>query len=116
MIYTFWLFLLVFLLGVPSPTNAAEILQVQSSTLLQIGDHNRTYTVQLACSSVDSSDEQSARNLLRAELPRRKKVNLRPEGSEEGILLARVTPLGSEKDLSKRLVEAGLAKSSCDYA
>ena len=29
--------------------DAAEILQVTSSSVLLIGDHNRTYTVKLAC-------------------------------------------------------------------
>ena len=58
------------------PVQAAEVLQVRSSSLLQVGDHNRTYTVALACSAVDASQEAEATAWLRQELPRRRKVCL----------------------------------------
>ena len=95
------------------PVQAAEVLQVRSSALLQVGDHNRTYTVALACSAVDPSHESEATAWLRQELPRRRKVNLRPVGSSEGQLMARVTPIGSDRDLSSGLIAAGLASNSC---
>ena len=95
------------------PVQAAEVLQVRSSSLLQVGDRNRTYTVALACASVDPSQEADATAWLRQELPRRRKVNLRPVGSSEGQLMARVTPIGSEPDLSTGLIAAGLASNSC---
>lgn len=92
---------------------AAEVLQVRSSSLLQIGDRNRNYTVQLACLEVNPADEQAALDWLKHALPRRQRVNLRPEGSVEGILIARVTPLGVEQDLSAGLASAGLGRLSC---
>ena len=95
------------------PVQAAEVLQVRSSSLLQVGDRNRTYTVALACSDVDPSQEAEATAWLRQELPRRRKVNLRPVGSSEGQLMARVTPIGAESDLSSGLIAAGLASNSC---
>jgi len=95
------------------PVQAAEVLQVRSSSLLQVGDHNRTYTVALACSAVDASQEAEATAWLRQELPRRRKVNLRPVGSSEGQLMARVTPIGAERDLSTSLIATGLASNSC---
>ena len=95
------------------PVQAAEVLQVRSSSLLQVGDHNRTYTVSLACTSVDVSHEAEATAWLRKELPRRRRVNLRPIGSSEGQLMARVTPIGAERDLSSGLIAAGLAANSC---
>lgn len=109
--------LLVLALMVMAPqVEAAEVLQVRSSSLLQIGDRNRNYTVQLACLEVDDADEQAAVTYLRHALPRRQRVNLRPEGSVDGTLLARVTPLGSDQDLSAALAEAGLARLSCGAA
>jgi hypothetical protein len=39
------------LLGAAS-VQAAEVLQVRSGTVLQVGDHNRTYTVELACLTI----------------------------------------------------------------
>ena len=103
---------LLMLLLVP-PADAAEVLQVRTSSLLQVGDHNRTYTVQLACVDVSAEAETEAVGWLRQQLPRRRRVNLRPVGSRDGQLLARVTPLGDSIDLSAGLVAAGLAGNSC---
>ena len=96
-----------------SPAVAAEVLQVRTASLLQVGDGNRTYTVQLACIDVEPDAESAALGWLREQLPRRRRVNLRPVGRREGQLLARVTPLGDEQDLSTGLVAAGLAGDSC---
>ena len=92
---------------------AAEVLQVRSSTLLQIGDRNRNYSVRLACVAVDPANEEAAVDLLKKAVPRRKRVNLRPEGNEDGVLIARVTPLDAEQDLGLSLVTTGLATQSC---
>ena len=96
-----------------APADAAEVLQVRTSSLLQVGDRNRTYTVQLACVDVTADAETEAVGWLRQQLPRRRRVNLRPVGSRDGQLLARVTPLGESVDLSAGLVAAGLAGDSC---
>jgi len=101
------------LLLLAAPVSAAEVLQVRSSSLLQVGDRNRTYTVVLACAAVDPVLEDEAVRWLRDQLPRRRRVNLRPVGSLEGQLLARVTPLGEPTDLSTGLVAASLAVDSC---
>ena len=105
------IFLLMFM---PIQARAAQILQVRSSSLLLIGDGNRTYTVQLACLDVDPDDELAAMEWLRSALPRHKRVNLRPQGSIDGVLLARVFPIGDAEDLSHGLVDSGLAHLSCD--
>jgi len=104
--------LLVVLLAA-SPAVAAEVLQVRTASLLQVGDGNRTYTVQLACIDVEPAGESAAVDWLRQELPRRRRVNLRPVGRNDGQLLARVTPIGDVQDLSAGLVSAGLAADSC---
>ena len=104
------------LLLLAAPVSAAEVLQVRSSSLLQVGDRNRTYTVELACAAVDPLQEEEAVRWLRTQLPRRRRVNLRPVGSKDGQLLARVTPLGDQDDLSAGLVAASLAVDSCQAA
>ena len=108
--------LLAFLLVVlvtASPAAAAEVLQVRTASLLQVGDGNRTYTVQLACIEVEPDAESAAVGWLREQLPHRRRVNLRPVGRSEGQLLARVTPLGDDQDLSTGLVAAGFAGDRC---
>ena len=93
--------------------NAAEVLQVRSSRVLQIGDQNRNYTVEIACIDVDSKMEYDARTWLRSKLPRKTRVNLRPLSAENGVLVARVLPIGSTDDISKEMIAKGLAIDKC---
>ncbi|BEV35826.1 nuclease [Synechococcus sp. M16CYN] len=95
------------------PAFAAEVLHVQGGPLLQVGDRNRTYTIELACVEIVPEQESEALEWLRQRLPRRRRVNLQPIGSSNGQLLARVTPIGEEKSLSTGLIDAGLATDSC---
>ena len=104
------LILITCLLQMPSFASAAEVLQVREADLLLIGDQNRTYSVRLACAEINPGQEQNSIDFLRKQLPRRQKVNLMPMGSKDGLLLARVRPLGSSQDLSSLLVENQLAK------
>jgi len=102
--------LLVALLILPLGAGAAEILQVRGADLLQLGDQNRSYTVQLACIAVSPEHENEAIAWLRQAAPRHTKVNLRPMGQNQGVLLAMVTPLATAADLGSGLVAAGLAE------
>ena len=98
----------------PTAAAAAEVLQVRTATLLQVGDSNRSYSVELACVAVDPEQQQPAIDWLRQQLPRRSRVNLRPMGNHDGILLARVQKLGDATDLGNGLIEAGLATAIHD--
>ena len=108
--------LAVALLWFPAPAAAAEVLQVRSATVLQVGDGNRNYTVELACIRVDQAQEQASIEWLRHELPRRSRVNLRPMGHDNGVLMAKVQKLGESQDLATGLVAVGLAEPSCPQA
>ncbi len=94
--------------------SAAEVLQVRNSTVLQLGDNNRAYTVRISCIEVDPLNEDKATQFLKTSLPRHKKVNLKPQGSNDGVLLARVITMPEGKDLSKSLSEKGLGEDTCE--
>ena len=108
-----FLFLILVLLLFPIHISAAEVQQVRSSSLLQIGDRNRSYTVRLACVDVAASDEVAASNFLKKKFRQNKRVNLKPEASIDGILLARVIPIQDEIDLGQLLSDAGLSTLKC---
>jgi len=101
------------LLVLPAASQAAEVLQVRSGNLLQVGDHNRSYSVELACLSLSDDGDAAAASWLRRELPRRTRVNLRPVSSHDGTLVARVQRLTGSgttaSDLTDALIAAGLA-------
>ncbi len=105
------LLLAVLLVCIPTSINAAEIFQVRSATVLQVGDQNRSYMVRLSCVKVH--DPEAAKNWLKTELPRGTKVNLRPEGMIDGMLLSKVIRLDSSEDVSQGLVMKGFADKTC---
>ena len=105
--------LFIFLFGLCYQAFAAEILQVRSSSVLLIGDHNRTYTVKIACAEVSSDLEENAINWLRNQLPRHTKVNLRPKGSVDGVLVARVIPMETGIDITESYINKGLIEDKC---
>ena len=93
--------------------DAAEILQVTSSSVLLIGDHNRTYTVKLACTEVSPELEEKSVKWLKKQLPRHTKVNLKPKGSVDGVLVAKVIPFDSNVDIAEKYINEGLAREKC---
>ena len=100
------------LLGPASNAGAAEVLQVRSGRVLQVGDQNRSYSIELACLKPIGESDAEAAQWLRQQLPRRTRVNLRPQGQRDGTMIARVAPLSGPlagTDLSDQLIAAGLA-------
>ena len=92
---------------------AAEVLYVKSSSLIQIGDRNRTFTVKIACIEVDPLQEDETLIWLKSELRRKTRINFMPKGTIDGILLARVNLIESKKDLAQTLADKGLANMTC---
>jgi endonuclease YncB( thermonuclease family) len=103
--------LAVLVIAMPGPAAAAEVYQVRSGTLLQVGDGNRSYPVELACMALAPGQEAAAISWLRQALPRRTKVNLRPMGQRDGTLLARVSLLADGADIADGLIGSGLARA-----
>ena len=58
--YTNVFILLIIIFSFLSKVYAAEILQVSNSSVLLIGDNNRTYTVRLACTEISPDLEEPA--------------------------------------------------------
>ena len=96
-----------------SEVDAAVVLQVTSSSVLLIGDHNRTYTVKLACTEISPDLEEKSVKWLKKQLPRHTKVNLKPKGSVDGVLVAKVIPFDSNVDITEKYINEGLATNNC---
>ena len=103
----------IIILITPIRVFSAEVLNVTSSSVLQIGDNNRNYKVRIACINIYNLKEKEAFEWLREELPRSSKINLLPKGSENGTLVAKVVKLKSSKDISRSMVEKGFGENEC---
>ena len=97
----------------PVIVNSAEILQIKSSNTILVGDQNRNLTIRLFCVDVNENDELEATNLLKSEFPRGSKVKIKPFGSKENVLLAKVFNINSNKEMTELLVDKDLTSQIC---
>ena len=107
--------LIIFCLIVLNPVivNSAEILQIKSSNTILVGDQNRNLTIGLFCVDVNENDELEATNLLKSEFPRGSKVKIKPFGSKENVLLAKVFNIKSNNEMTALLVAENLTSEIC---
>ena len=108
--------LIIFYLIVFNPieTSSAEILQINNSSNILVGDQNRDLSIKLFCVDInDMEDEEIAVNLLKREFPRGSKVKIKPMGFKENILVARVFNISETKEMSELLIAKDLTKETC---
>jgi len=112
----FFSFLLIFLLIFvrPANLNSAEILQINNSKTIRIGDQNRNISINLACSNVNQEDESAALELLRKKFPRGTKVKIKPLGFRDNNLLANIYKLSEDIEMNQLLYLNNLSDQVCD--
>ena len=112
----FILLLIIFFLIIfyPIRTYSAEILQINNSSSILVGDQNRDLQIKLFCVDInDAEDEEIAINLLKREFPRGSKVKIKPMGFKGNILVAKVSDIGETKDMTDLLNVKELTKETC---
>ena len=110
----FSIVLIIFFIYIsPLEVNAAEILQIKNSNTILIGDQNRNLTIKLFCTDVNENDELEATNLLKREFPRGSKVKIKPYGSKDNALLAKVFSMRGTSEMTELLVDKNLIKENC---
>ena len=97
----------------PLIVNPAEILQINSSNTILVGDQNRNLNIRLFCVDVNENDEFEAINLLKSEFPRGSKVKIKPLGFKENLLLAKVFNIKGTKEMTKLLIAKDLTSEIC---
>ena len=109
-------FFIIFFLFVlyPNRTYSAEILQINNSSSILVGDQNRNLPIKLFCIEIkNQDDEQKALNLLKKEFPKGSKVKIKPFGFNENILLAKVFDINETKEMTELLIAKDLSKKTC---
>ena len=108
--------LIIFFLVVLYPIRiySAEILQINNSSSILVGDQNRDLAIKLFCVEINNEDdEEIALNLLKKEFPRGSKVKIKPFGFKENILIAKVFDINETKEMSDLLITKNLSKETC---
>ena len=111
----FSLLTIIFFLISPKFVNSAEILQFNSSNTVLIGDQNRNLIVKLFCVNVDESNNFKAKELLKRNFPRGTKVKIKPYGTDDNILLAKVYNLNKNIEMTDLLISENLTSYDCDH-
>ncbi len=109
-------FLIIFFLVTfyPIRTYSAEILQINNSSSILVGDQNRDLPIKLFCVEINNKDdEQIAINLLKKEFPRGSKVKIKPISFKENILVAKVFDINETKEMSELLIAKDLSNKTC---
>ena len=107
------LIIICFIFLYPVIVNSAEILQIKSSNTILVGDQNRNLMIGLFCVDVNENDELEATNLLKREFPRGSKVKIKPFGSKQNVLLAKVFNIKGTKEMTELLVSKDLTSEIC---
>ena len=97
----------------PVIANSAEILQIESSNTILVGDQNRNLTIRLVCVDVNENDEIEATNLLKSEFQRGSKVKIKPFGFKDNVMLAKVFNVKGTKEMTELLVAKNLSSEIC---
>ena len=107
------LFLLYLIISNPLDANSAEILQINSSKSILVGDQNRDLPIVLYCVDIEDKNERKAISLLKKEFPRGSKVKIKPFGFEDKILVAKVFDINETKEMSDLLIKNELMEETC---
>ncbi len=94
--------------------NSAEILQINDSKTIIIGDQNRNLSINLFCSNVDLEDESAAIELLKINFPRGTKVKIKPLGFKDNNLIAKVYKLNENIEMHQLLYTNNFSDQVCD--
>ena len=98
----------------PVNIKSAEILQINDSRTIVIGEQNRNLSINLVCSNVNSEDESAAVELLRMKFPRGTKVKIKPLGFKDNNLLAKIYSLNENLEMNRILYTNQLTDQACD--
>ena len=107
------LLILAFLFLFPLTGYSAEILQINTTNDIVIGDQNRELSLTLPCIEVEKDNERLAVEMLKKRFPRGVKIKIKPFGLDESILSAKISRVDNKSEMTQVLISNDLAKDIC---
>ena len=105
----------IFILLVIYPINtySAELLQINDVDTILVGDQNRSLSISLYCIDIDENDKGEAIKILKRNFPRGTKVKIKPYGSTENRLLAKIFRLNDKVEMTELLNTFNSLEKNC---
>ena len=101
------------LILLPMKANSAEILQINDPKTILVGDQNRNLSLRLHCIDINKNDEEQAINILEKNFPRGTKVKIKPYGSSDNRLIAKVYKINSQIEMTNLLNDLNASHTDC---
>ena len=107
--------ILIFIVLIICPINtySAEILQINNVNTILVGDQNRSLYLSLYCVDINEKEEEKATKILKRNFPRGTKVKIKPYGSKDSRLLAKIFRVDDETEMSQLLNTFYSSKENC---
>ena len=103
----------VFLIIFPINANSAELLQINDVNTILVGDQNRSIYISLYCIDINEKDKVEATEILRRNFPRGTKVKIKPYGSNDNRLFAKIFRVDDETEMTSLLDSFNLTEKNC---
>ena len=107
--------ILISLVIFPINTCAAELLQIKDVNTILVGDQNRSISISLYCIDIKENEKEKANEILKRNFPRGTKVKIKPFGSNNNGLIAKIFRVDDETEMTELLNTFNSSKKNCVY-
>ena len=97
----------------PIKAKSAELLQINDLNTILVGDQNRSLYLSLYCIDIDENEKDKAIEILKSNFPRGTKVKIKPYGSNDKRLLAKIYRIDDEIEMTELLENINISDKNC---
>ena len=103
----------IFLVFFPINAYSAELLQINDVDTILVGDQNRSLYLSLYCIDISENEKGKAIEILKRNFPRGTKVKIKPYGSNDNRLLAKIFRVNDKLEMTALLNTFNSSKKNC---
>ena len=97
------IFIFIFIFLYPINAYSAEILQINDTNTILVGDQNRSLYLSLYCIDINENEKKQATEILKENFPRGTKVKIKPFGSNANRLVAKIFRVDDDTEMTQLL-------------
>ena len=92
---------------------SAELLQINDVDNILVGDQNRSLSLSLYCIDINENEKEKATEILKKNFPRGTKVKIKPYGSNDKRLLAKIFRVDDQTEMTELLNSFDSSDKNC---
>ena len=103
----------IFLFFQPVNSYSAELLQIKDVNTILVGDQNRSLYLSLYCTEINENEKEKVNEILKENFPRGTKVKIKPYGYNKNRLLAKISRVDDETEMTQLLNSFNSSEKNC---